>query len=152
MGELGPEYCQFLFHVRIFNIKVGAAAAQGFAQGPRPVGGQYHEGDGLCPHRSHLGNGHLHFGKQLQQEGFKFLVCLINFVDEQHHRLFRADGLQQGPLQQVFIAEEGFCQAVAVLGVHVHLNGKQLLLVVPLIQGFTFVQPFIALQAHQLPA
>ena len=60
--------------------------------------------------------------------------------------------MQQGPFQQVFVAEQRLGQAVAVLRIHIDLNAKQLLLVVPLVEGFALVQPLVALQAHQIPA
>ena len=59
--------------------------------------------------------------------------------------------MEQRPLQQVFVAEQALCQAVPILGVHVHLDGKQLLLIVPLVQSLALVQAFVALQPHQLP-
>ena len=88
---------------------------------------------------------------KIQQECFKFFVRLVDFVDEQHHRLFRPDGFQQGPLQQVFVGEQAPGQSILILGIHIHLDGQQLFLVVPLVECLAFVQAFIALQSYQIP-
>ena len=38
-----------------------------------------------------------------------------------------------------------------VIACHVDLDGEELLLIVPFIKGLALVQPFIALEPHQLP-
>ena len=151
MGQLCPENGQLLFHIRVLDIQIGAPPPQGFGQGPCPVGGQHHEGNGVCPDRSHLRDRHLHFRQQLQKKRLEFLVGFVDLVDQQHHGLLRADGLEQRPFQQVFVAEQRAGQRFPVLGVHIHLNGQQLLLVVPLVERLAFVQPLVALQPHQFP-
>ncbi len=151
MGQLRPQDRQLLFHVRVLDIQIGAPPPQGLGQGSCPVGGQHHEGDGIGLDRPHLRDRHLHLRQQLQKERLKFLVGLVDLVDQQHHGLLRTDGFQQRPFQQIFVAEQRAGQRFPVLGVHVHLNGQELLLVVPLIERLAFIQPLVALQPHQLP-
>ena len=124
MGQLGPQNGQFLFQIRILDVQVSAAATQGLRQGPGPVGGQNHKGNGFGGNGANLWNGDLQIGEDFQKEGLEFLVSLIDLVDQQHHGLIRTDGLQQGALQQVFVGKEGFGQLILVLLCHVDLNGQ----------------------------
>ena len=151
VGLLGADDGDLLLQAGVLDIEVGAPAAQGLAEGPGPVGGQHHKGDGLGADGADLGDAHLHLRQQLQQERLKLLVGLVDLVNEQHHGLLRADGFQQRPLQEILVAEEGAGQLLRVLAVHLHLDGEQLLLVVPLVQGLALVQALIALEPHQLP-
>ena len=107
IGQLGPDDGHLLLQAGVLDVEVGAAAAECLAEGPGAVGGQHHEGDGLGPDGAHLRDGHLHLREKLQQEGLELLVGLVDLVDEQHHRLLRPDGPEQGPFQQVVVAEEG---------------------------------------------
>ena len=151
VGPLSLDNGDLPLNIRILQIEVGASPPQGLPQGSGPVGGQHHKGDGFRPHRPRLGDGHLHFAEQLQQERLELLVGFVDLVNEQHHRLLGPDRPQQGPLQQVFVAEEGPGQIVRVPPVHLHLDAQQLLLVIPLVEGLALVQALVALEAHQLP-
>ena len=93
MGQLGPENGQLLVKIRVLNVEVGAPAAQCLGQRSGPVGGQDHKGDGFGMDGADLRDGDLHLRQQLQKKGFKFLVGLVDLIDEQHHGLFGADGL-----------------------------------------------------------
>ena len=145
MRQLLAQDCQLLIHIRVVNVQIGAPAAQRLGQRPCPVGGQHHKGNGFCPDGADFRHGHLLLGQQLQQEGFKFLIRLVHLVNQQHHRLLSADGFQQRAFQQVFLGEQAVHQLLPLLGIPVHLNGKQLLLVVPFIQRLAFIQSLIAL-------
>ncbi len=151
VGQLGADDGHLLLHVRVLEVEVGAPPPQGLAEGPGPVGREHHEGDGPGPHHPYLGDGDLHLAEQLQQKGLELLVGLVDLVDEQHHRPLRADGLEQGALQQVLVAEQGLGQRVRVLAVHLHLDAQKLLLIVPLVERLALVQSLVALQAHQFP-
>ena len=151
MGQLGPQDCKLLLHIRVLDIQIGAAPPQRLRKRPCPVGGEYHKGKCFCLNGADLRDAHLHFGQQLQQKRLEFLVCLVDLIDQQHHRLFGTDGFQQRPFQQIVIAEQRLCQLVTVPAAHIHLNGQQLLLVVPLIERLAFIQSLVALQTHQLP-
>ena len=94
---------------------------------------------------SDLRNGDLHFGEKLQQKCFKFLICLVDLIDEQHHRLFRTNGFEQRPFQQIFIAEEGSGEIIGILAIPVNLNGQELLLVIPLIKRLALIESLVAL-------
>ena len=122
VGQLGPDDRHLLLQVWILDIEVGAAAAQGLAEGAGAVGGEHHEGDGPGPDGPHLWDRDLHLAEQLQQERLKLLVRLVDLVDEQDHRLLRPDRLEQGPLEQILVAEQGAGQLLRVLAVHLHLD------------------------------
>ena len=151
MRQLRPQDGQLLLQIGVFNVEIRAAAAQRLGEGPRTVGSQHHEGDGARADRAHLRDGHLHLGQQLQQEGLELLVRLVDLVDQQHHALLGAYGLEQRTLQQIFVAEEVAGQLVPALRARVDLDAEQLLLIVPLVERLALVQALVALQAHQLP-
>ena len=65
MGQLLAQDIQLLFHIRVVNVQIGAAAAQGLGEGPGPVGGEHHKGHGLCLDGADFGDGHLLLGKEL---------------------------------------------------------------------------------------
>ena len=151
IGGLGPDDGGLPLNVRVLQIEVGAPPPQGLAQRPGAVGGQDDEGDGAGPDHPGFRDGDLHFAEKLQQERLEFLIGFVDLIDEQDHRLFRTDSPQQGAFQQVLAAEQGAGQLVRVPAVHLYLDAQKLLLIVPFVEGFALVQPFIALEAYQLP-
>ena len=91
--------------------------------------------------------------KQLEQEGFEFLVGAVDFVDQQHRRLFAPDGREQRPLQQISFGKDVLFDRVGVLArAFARLDGEELALVVPLVERGVLIETFVALQADQLGA
>ena len=108
-----------------------------------------------CRHRCggegpDLGHGDLEVREDLEEIRLELLVGAVDFVDQEHTRARLADRLEQGAPQQVALGEDvrlglGGAHALALA----RLDGQQLALVVPLVDGGGHIQPFVALQADE---
>ena len=94
------------------------------------------------------GDRHLVLGEDLEEQGLGLELDPVHLVDQQHHRLGRADGLEQRPGQEELLGEDVLLQLLPGLA-GVGLDAQQLLLVVPLVEGLGLVQPLVALEADQ---
>ena len=95
-----------------------------------------------------LGDRHLVLGEDLEQEGLGLQLHPVDLVDQQHHRLGRADGLEQRPGQQELLGEDVLLELLPRLA-GVGLDAQELLLVVPLVEGLGLVEALVALEADQ---
>jgi hypothetical protein len=104
-------------------------------------------------HRPQLGNRHLVVGEDLQQQRLGLHLDPVHLVDEQHDRLVRPDGLQQGPGQQELLGEDVLLDVgpghPLVLAHPLGLDAKELLFVVPLVQRLGLVEALVALQPDE---
>src|SRR5438132_7751359 len=100
-----------------------------------------------------------------QQERLEFLVSAVDFIDQQYRQLRSDNGLEERAWQQKVAREKGALltlqQRHSVIEggrrgqeraqlLFEHLYVQQLLTVFPLVQGFGFVEPLVALQADEL--
>ena len=100
-----------------------------------------------------LGNADLKIGKQLEQEGFEFLVGAVHLVDEQDRRFFAADGGQQRPLEQIPLRENMFLDRIGIFAdAFAGFYGEQLALIIPFVKRGVLVETLVALQANKLGA
>ena len=129
------------------------------------VGGQEHDGRRAGGgNGADLGHGDLIVREHFQQQGFEFLVGLVDFVEQQHAAARLAQGLEQGTGFQEFLGEEdiviavqlghrlaqpaGTAQCIVDLVLE-HLDIEQLLAVFPFVERLGLVQAFVALQTNQ---
>jgi hypothetical protein len=77
----------------------------------------------------------------------------VHFVDEQHHRIGRGNGFQQGAREQELFGEDVLFEVLPVFGASAvgtaGLDTQQLLAIVPLVEGLGLVEPLVALQANE---
>ena len=105
----------------------------------------------VARHGAELGNADLEVGEQLEQERLELLIGPVDLVDQEHRRLFPADGGEQGPFEEVFLGEHMLLDRVGVLaGAFARLDGEELALIVPLVEGGVLIQALVALQADEL--
>jgi hypothetical protein len=97
-----------------------------------------------------FGNRDLEVGQELQQHRLELLVGLVDLVDQQDDRSLRRDRGKQRPREQELLAEDVVLHLGPAGAVGLRLDPQQLLAVVPLIHRLGFVEPLVALQAHQL--
>ena len=95
-----------------------------------------------------LGDRHLVLGEDLEQQGLGLELHPVDLVDQEDHRLGRADGLEQRPGQEELLGEDVLFELLPGLA-GVGLDAQQLLLVVPLVEGLGLVQPLVALEADE---
>ena len=85
-------------------------------------------------------------GEQFQQVSFEFFVGAVDFIDQQYWRRRPGDRLQERTLQQIILAEHmSFLVGNRGNLVLLHLDGKQLTLIIPLINSRVDIQPFVTL-------
>ncbi len=88
----------------IVDPVIDAAAAQRLVQVARPVRGQHDDRMLGGAQRAALGNGNLEVGEEFEQERLELLVGAVDFVDQQHGRVRRAQGREHRPLDQERLA------------------------------------------------
>ena len=140
-------------NVGIINVEVKTTTLQSFGEVAGVVGCQKHQRYLGGFHRAQLRHRDLVVAQHFQQQGLGFHFYPVYLVYEQHHGFAGSDGFQQRAGEQERLGENAlfgfFPRAILVaLG----LDAQKLLLVVPLVEGFGFVQPFVALQADETGA
>ena len=104
----------------------------------------------VARHGSQLGNAHLEVGQQLQQEGLELLVGPVDLVDQEHRRFFAADGGKQGPFEQILLGKHMLLDGIGILArALAGLDGQELALIVPLVEGGVLVQALVALEPDE---
>ena len=128
-----------------------AAPLERLGQLACPVGGENNHRPVGGTERTEFRDTDLKVAQHFQQKRLELLVGLVDLVDQQHDLVRHADRPQQGPLQQICTRENvrGDLVPPLLLG-GVGVDAQELLLIVPLVQGTGFVEPFVTLQAHQL--
>ena len=97
-----------------------------------------------------LGNRDLEVGEHLEQQRFGFDLHPVDLVDEQDHGVFGADRFEQRAGQQELLGEDvGLDRFPVALVLTVGLDTQELLLVVPLVEGFRLVEALVTLQSDQ---
>ena len=91
-------------------MQVQAAPLEGLGQLAGVVRGEEDERDLGGPDRPQLGDGHLVLGEDLEQERLGLELDAVDLVEQQHHRLGRADGLEQGSGEQELLREDVLLQ------------------------------------------
>ena len=116
----------------------------------RRIGREHDEGLRCCLDRAELGNRHLKFAEHLQKETFDLDIGLVGLVDQQNRGALASDCLQKRAGQEELLAKDVVVElrprSTLILS---SLNTKQLLAVVPFIQGTRLVESFVALQADE---
>ena len=88
----------------IIDPVIDAAAAQRLVQVAGAVRGQHDDGRSVGADRAALGNRNLEVGEEFEQERLELLVGAVDFVDQQHGGVRRAQGRQHRPLDQKSLA------------------------------------------------
>ena len=164
VGKAGAHDLDFPFHLRIIDVEIETAPAQGVGDHAGAVAGENRQRlvDGV--NHAQLRDGDLEIAQAFQQQRFKFIVGTIDFIDQQHRALLRQKTAQYRPLHEEILGEEqtlfagqpldrlaqvgSAAELVVELGAQ-HLGIEQLLAVFPVVKGFAFVDPLVALQPHQ---
>ena len=158
---------------------VQAAALDGIVQLAGAVAGQNRHRWAYSFDGADFRNADLVFTQVLEQKGFKWLVCAVNFVNQQHRAgCRRLQGLQQRAANQIAVLVDLSlnvgCVAIPAAGppqgggrplggqrghasaerggasTFSSAHVQQLSGVVPFVQRFALLQAVIALQANQL--
>ena len=141
----------FALDARIVHGEEQAPSLERLRELAGVVGREHHEGQHACLNRPQLRDRHLPVGEHFEQQGFCFDLKPVDLVDEQDDRLRRTDGHEQRSGKQEVLREDVLLHLVPVALARVGLDTKELLLVVPLVDGLRLVQTLIALQANQAP-
>jgi hypothetical protein len=103
------------------------------------------------PDRAELGDRHLEFRQDFEQESLEFLVGAVDLVDQQHGRLRPPDRGEQRPFEQVFLGEHLILQCRGIMAAS-RLDRQELALVVPFIERMLGIDALVALQADEVAA
>src|SRR5499427_10863473 len=152
-GHAGENDLRLAIDLGEIDIVIETAPAQRIGELARGVGGEHHARDRGCLDGAELRNADLEIGQELEQEGLEFLVGAVDLVDQQHRRLVAADRGEERALEQIALREDVLLDRVGVLADSLaRLDGEQLALVIPLVEGGVLVEALVALQADQLGA
>src|SRR5215813_13206122 len=152
-GRAGEDDLGLAVNLGEIDIVIEAAPAQCIGEFARGVGGEHHARDRGRLDGAELRNADLEVGQELEQEGLEFLVGAVDLVDQQHRRLVAADRGEERALEQIALREDVLLDRVGVLADSLaRLDGEQLALVIPLVEGGVLVEALVALQADQLGA
>ena len=103
----------FELHIRERDIQVQAAALERVGYLAGVVRGQKHHGGfGFGFDSTDFRDGHLIVRQHFQQQGFKLVVGLVYFVDQQHTAVRFFQRFQQRPRLKKFLAEEDVAKFV----------------------------------------
>src|SRR3982751_135 len=143
---------KLLLERRIVDPEVETASSKRFRQLARAVGGQHHHWLVRRPDRADLRNRHLEVRENLEEEGLEFLVAPIDLVDEQDRRFACVgDRLEQWTLEQEWLAEDRrLLLGDRAIASFLELDAKELLGIVPLVEGCRGVEPFVALEPDEI--
>ena len=159
-GNLQADDLQLLSTIREVDEEMEATPLQRVGHLARVVAREHDERDVPRAERAELRYAHLEVGEHLKEERLELGVGLVDLVDQQDARLLRRDGPHQRPRQDEPIAEEDVVLAGdAVDGLaqgtrasqHLadlvlqDLRVQELLCILPLVQRFRLVEPFVAL-------
>ena len=143
----------FTLNVGIVDVEVETTTLQSFREIAGVVGGQKHQRYLGGFHRAQFGHRDLVVAQHFQQQGFGLHFHPVYLVYEQHYWVAGSDSFQQRAGEQERLRENAlfgfFPRAILVA---FSLDAQKLLLVVPLVEGFGFVQPFVALQTDETGA
>src|SRR5439155_23099024 len=105
--HLALEDTKLFLEARIVNPLIEASSFERVVDLARPVRRQDHNRRLDGPDGAELGNRHLKLGEELEQEALEFLVCTIDFVDQEHRRppADTLEGPQQRTLDEEVLAE-----------------------------------------------
>src|ERR687897_1045981 len=151
--HLGQHDLALAVEVGVVDVQEQAAPLEGLGQLTGVVGCEEHQGDLVGLDCAQLRDRYLVVGQDLEKQRLGLDLDPVDLVDEQHHRLVGADGLEQWAGEQELVGEDVVLEllpgaALVALG----LDAEQLLLVVPLVQRLGLVQPFVALQPDETGA
>ena len=108
------------------------------------------------PHRAELGDGDLEVREHLEEQRLGLDLDAVDLVDQQHDGLAGPDRLQQGAGEQELLGEDVLLELLpsraGTLPVGtgaLDLDAKELLAVVPLIEGLRLVEALVALEPDE---
>ena len=155
-GHLGEHDRPLALERRVVEVEEQTAPLQGLGELAGVVGGEEDERDLIGPDRPELGDRDLVVREDLQQERLGLDLEAIDLVDEQHDRVARPDGLEQGAGQEELLGEQVLLERLPARWPHLlgvrhafDLDAEELFFVVPLVERLGLVQPLVALQPDQ---
>ena len=153
VGKPGRKDTDFAVLARVFHVVIDAPPPERVAQFPGAVGGQENQRYALGREGAEFGNGDLIIGKDFQEIGLEFLIGAVDLVNEENDGIFRLDGFEQGAAQQIVLLKN---VVLALLGGQIlalgNLDGQELPLIVPFVNGGGDIETLVALKPDQPPA
>ena len=132
-------------------MEVQAAPLQRLGQLTGVVRREEHERDLRGRDRAEFGDRHLVVGEDLEQQRLGLDLDTVDLVDEEDDRVGGGDRLEQRAGQEELVGEDVVLDLRPVLALvaALGLDPQQLLLVVPLVEGFGLVETLVALETDQ---
>ena len=107
LGHAHPHDLLLPLDVGVVDVQVEAATLQRLRQLAGVVRREQHDRPLLvADDGAELGDRHLEVGEHLEQQRLGLDLDAVDLVDEQHHRLLGADGLEQRPGEQERLGED----------------------------------------------
>jgi hypothetical protein len=150
LGRVQVHNLELALNVRVIEPEVEAAALECLRQLARVVGREQHQRVRASLDHAELWDRDLEVREHLEEHRLELLVGLVDLVDQQHHGLLRADGVQERPREQEVLAEDVVLDLLPASVGSLGLDAQQLLAVVPLVQRLRLVEALVALEPDQL--
>jgi hypothetical protein len=151
-GDLGEDDLLLALHRRVVDVEVEAAPLERLGELTGVVRREEHERDLLGLDRAELGDRDLVVGEDLEQQRLGLDLDAVDLVDQQHHGVGGGDRLEQRAGEQELVGEDVVVDLAPRVAVAIGLDAQELLLVVPLVEGFALVEALVALEADQAGA
>ncbi len=139
---------------RIVEVEVQATALQRLRELTRRIGGEKDERHPARLHRPELGDRDLIVREHLEEQCLGLELDAVDLVDQQHHRIGRADRLQHGAGEEELLREDVALdrrplRRLVAGRLALDLDAEQLLAVVPLVEHLRLVEALVTLEADE---